>query len=79
MNVKRRHLDVLVLRRQENIPMPSDYVIVGGQVLPVGLLGYANGRACDMAQGPCSCGAWHRFDDWSFDTRVEIRTLLKRR
>ena len=27
---------------------------------------------CDMAQGPCSCGAWHRLEDWP----EEIRPVL---
>jgi hypothetical protein len=28
-----------------------------GQYAPVGRNG---GRACDVLDGPCSCGAWHR-------------------
>lgn len=24
-----------------------------------GLFGYNGGEACDVANGPCSCGSWH--------------------
>lgn len=24
----------------------------------------ANNEPCDMAQGPCCCGAWHTLDYW---------------
>ena len=28
---------------------------------------------CDMAQGPSSCGAWHKIEDWSPEVLAEIK------
>lgn len=29
---------------------------------------------CDVAQGPCACGAWHTLEDWP----AEIQELIQR-
>ncbi len=38
-----------------------------------------NGRweRCDIAQGPCCCGAWHRILDWPEDIQEQIKEKLK--
>jgi hypothetical protein len=33
----------------------------------------ANHERCDMAQGPCACGAWHRLEDWPEVVRQEVK------
>ncbi len=65
MNVKKRHVQELVARRQPNIPMPEGFAYYNG------------GVRCDMVRGPCACGSWHQIDDWPFDFRVAIRRHLK--
>lgn len=64
--VKKRALEALVDARLPTIPMPEGFNF------------RMNGERCDMIQGPCACGAWHRLDDWGFDIRVAVRTLQRR-
>ncbi len=32
----------------------------------------ASSDFCDMAEGPCSCGAWHKMSDWPMEMRQGI-------
>lgn len=45
-------------------------------VMPDGVTVY-NGshERCDMADGPCSCGAWHKLEDWTVQIREQIERL----
>lgn len=27
---------------------------------------------CDMAAGPCACGAWHRRSEWMYDSKRKM-------
>ena len=35
----------------------------------------ASHERCDMAQGPCACGAWHKLEKWPEDIRNEIKEI----
>ncbi len=44
-------------------------------VMPSKFKFYNNGsvrETCDMAQGPCCCGAWHTLGEWPIGVSVEI-------
>ncbi len=44
--------------------------------MPNGIIIFNNGESCDMAEGPCSCGAWHRLSDWPEPTQSQIQQSL---
>lgn len=37
----------------------------------------ADSHRCDMAVGPCSCGAWHSIADWPAKIQAAIRRAMK--
>ncbi len=32
---------------------------------------------CDMADGPCCCGAWHFLGEWSDEVRAAVSDALR--
>lgn len=42
------------------IPMPDGFLIRNGS------------QECDMAAGPCSCGAWHSRADWTWKINNDV-------
>lgn len=49
--------------------------------MPIELIGrYYNGgctEPCDMIDGPCACGAWHRLDEWPKELEKEANAETK--
>jgi len=46
-----------VIEKDKCIPMPAEFV---GK-----LRNGSSTETCDMADGPCACGAWHKLDTWA--------------
>ena len=56
---------------QNLLKEPSGFII-----MPLNINVYnANNERCDMAEGPCSCGAWHHIIDWNNDIRNQINNI----
>ena len=45
--------------------------------MPEGIDMHNGGHArCDMADGPCACGAWHHLTDWPPEVRAAIDAAI---
>ena len=55
------------LTKKKLIPLPLRFV---GKVR----LNHGGNYKCDFADGPCACGAWHRWRDWPEEVQ---KALLK--
>ena len=49
------------------IPMPEGIILHNACNYP-----------CDMAEGPCACGAWHKMKDWKEAIRSRIVDGLRK-
>jgi hypothetical protein len=69
-----------------DIAIPIDELINNGEefqgsiVMPSGIITHnASHEPCDMADGPCCCGAWHKLTDWPEPLRTQILAARKER
>ncbi len=62
---------------QSDAPRPAERITKPLIVMPDGIVVHnASHESCDMAEGPCCCGAWHHLNDWPEPIRSEIRKVM---
>ena len=54
------------LVRSQPLPMPDGIITRN-----------ASHEPCDMADGPCCCGAWHHLDDWPEPIRQALASVTQ--